>query len=321
MNDAAIDSKHPAVRRFFDLQVNGFGGIDFQSPEITLGEVRHAVDILERHALAGIFVTFITDAVDHLCRRLERWESFCARDRRVARMVRGFHLEGPWISREAGYHGAHPVAHAIAATESDYRRLRDAAAGRLRLITLAPEVPGALEVTALARRDGLRVALGHTNAADEAIDDAIEAGATLATHLGNAVPALLPRHDNIIQRLLARDELIACLIPDGLHLPPFVLRNFYRAKGPGRVFLTSDAMAAAGAGPGTYTIGPITVEVAADGIVRLPGDGRFAGSSLTLDEGARHAAAWLGLAPTEAEALCSTRPAAHFGLSLNPPFE
>ena len=93
----------------------------------------------------------------------------------------------------------------------------------------------------------MRISLGHTNATESHIDEAIRAGATLCTHLGNGCPAQLHRHDNIIQRLLARDELTACLIPDGIHLPPNVLRNLFRAKPPGKVILTSDAMAAAAA--------------------------------------------------------------------------
>ena len=304
-------------RVFFDLQVNGFGGVDFQRDDLTLAEVRHAVEVLERHRMAGILVTLITDSVDALCRKFEHWEVLRSSDPRVARMVRGYHLEGPWISREPGYYGAHPLKWAVDAKPGDYRRLRDAAGGALKLITLAPEVPGAIELIALARAEGIRIGLGHTNATEPSIDAAIRAGATLATHLGNAVPASLPRHDNIIQRLLARDELIACLIPDGLHLPPFVLKNFFRAKGRDGVFFTSDAMAAAGAGPGRFTIGPIEVDVGNDGVVRLPGDGRFAGSSLTLEVGSQNIANWLELSAEDAVALCASRPAEHFGIHLD----
>lgn len=302
----------------FDLQVNGFGGVDFQSADLNGSDVLRAIDALERHRVGGILATLITDSIDALCRKLERFEKLRAADPRIARRVLGYHLEGPWISRETGYHGAHPKESVVDPKADDYRRLRDAAGGALRLITLAPEVPGALELIELARADGIRVGLGHTNASEAAIDAAIAAGATLATHLGNAVPSVLPRHDNVVQRLLARDELIACLIPDGHHLPPFVLKNFFRAKGSDRVFFTTDAMAAAGAGPGRYRLGPLALDVGEDGVVRLPGDGRFAGSSLTLAAGACNIAAWLNLSPQEAIDLCSIKPAAHFGLELQP---
>jgi N-acetylglucosamine-6-phosphate deacetylase len=118
-----------------------------------------------------------------------------------------------------------------------------------------------------------------------------------------------------MQRLLARDELTACLIPDGVHLPPFTLRNFFRAKPPGKVVLTTDAMAAAGAPEGRYRIGALEVE-SRGGVVRMPGAANFAGSCLAPDQGVRNAAGWLGLSATDARALLSSRAAALFGLAL-----
>lgn len=309
---------HDTLRatELFDFQVNGFAGVDFQSTDLKLEDVAQAVTALRRHRTAAILFTLITDGVDTLCRKLERIESFRRRDERIAAVVRGYHLEGPWISTEPGYHGAHPVERVSTPTLADYCRLRDAAGGRLRLITLAPEVGGCLPIIEAATSDGIRIGLGHTNASEQDIDAAVGAGATLATHVGNAVPLHLHRHDNVMQRLLARDELIACLIPDGLHLPPFVLKNFYRAKPKNRVFFTTDCMAAAGAPPGQYTIGTHVVEVAEDGIVRLPGEKRFAGSSLTLDRGVAHIMQWLNLDAGAAIAMCSSLPARHFGIDL-----
>jgi N-acetylglucosamine-6-phosphate deacetylase len=278
-----------------------------------------AVECLREHRTAGILFTLVTDEVETLCRKLENIESIRQRDERVASVIKGYHLEGPWITTEPGYHGAHPVDKVQPPSLSDYRRLKDAAGGRLKLITLAPEVDGAMAIVNAAVSDGIRVSLGHTNASEEAIDEAIEAGATLATHVGNAVPIEMHRHDNIIQRLLARDELIACLIPDGLHLPPFVLKNYFRAKPAGRVFFTTDCMAAAGAGPGRYTVGPHVVDVGDDGIVRLPGDRRFAGSSLTLDRGVENIANWLDLDVDAAVEICSTLPAEFFGIDIDTP--
>ncbi|NNE34859.1 MAG: N-acetylglucosamine-6-phosphate deacetylase [Rhodothermales bacterium] len=300
----------------FDFQVNGFAGIDFQSSDLTLDDMVKAVEALRRHSTTGILFTLITDRVDSLCRKLERIESLRRTDERVASVVRGYHVEGPWISTEPGYFGAHPVHLACKPTLADYRRLSEAAQGNLKLITLAPEVDGCLQVTEAATKDGVRISLGHTNASEMEIDAAIEAGATLATHVGNAVPLMLHRHDNIIQRLLARDELIACLIPDGLHLPPSALKNFFRSKPSGCVFFTTDCMAAAAAPPGRYTIGPHTVEVSSDGIVRLPGEKRFAGSSLTLEKGVDNVVNWLGLDYETAVGICSTLPARHFGCDL-----
>ena len=299
----------------FDFQVNGFGGIDFQQDDLTLAEARMAVEVLHRHETTRIFVTFITDTVDRLCRRLERFERFRAADARVAATFVGYHLEGPWMCPEEGYRGAHPPGPMHAPSSSEFERMQAAAGGRVRLVTLAPEWPGSTGFIAGLVANGINVALGHTNASAREIDEAIVAGARFCTHLGNGVPLVLPRHDNVLQRLLARDELIACFIPDGVHLPPFVLKNFFRAKPPGRVLFTTDAMAAAGMPPGRYSIGPHTIEVGPDQIARQPGSsGGFAGSTLTPDEGVRRVAAYLDLPLEEARRLWTEAPATAFGL-------
>lgn len=314
---AASTQTHPALhRKLFDIQVNGFAGVDFQRTDLTADEMATAVTALQRHETAAILFTLITDHVDALCRKFERIESIRRQDERTAEIIRGYHLEGPWISSEPGYYGAHPLEKVCSPSIGDYHRLRDASGGNLKLITLAPEVDGCLEIIEAAVSDGIRISLGHTNASEEAIDDAIRAGATLATHVGNAAPLQMHRHDNVIQRLLSRDELIACLIPDGLHLPPFVLKNYYRAKPKGQVFFTTDCMAAAGAPPGRYTVGPHIVDVGQDGIVRLPGEKRFAGSSLTMDRGVENIVRWLSLGRAEALEMCSALPAQHFGIDL-----
>jgi len=229
-------------------------------------------------------------------------------------MIVGYHLEGPWLSPEAGFCGAHPSAPMHAPSWTEFERLQDAAGGRIALVTLAPEWPGSAEVIRLLTKHHVHVSLGHTNATDAQIDDAIAAGARFCTHLGNGTPGLMPRHDNITQRLLARDELTACMIPDGVHLPPFVLRNFFRAKPPGRVLFTTDAMTGAGAPPGRYTIGRMEVAIGDDGIARQPGGGGFAGSTLTPDEGVKRVADYLGLPFEAAIRLWSESAAAAFGL-------
>ncbi len=306
-------SARPAL---FDLQVNGFDGVDFQQPGIQQKDFRRALESLRRHHVHGLLVTLITAPIEQLLNQLDRIESFCVLDPLAGAMVAGYHLEGPYLNPTPGYRGAHPPDAMHAPDVRELSRLIEASRSRLRLLTLAPELPGSTDLIAAARQQKIVISLGHTDASEAEIDRAITAGATLCTHLGNGVPGMLPRHDNVIQRLLARDELTACFIPDGHHLPPQVLRNFYRAKPAHKVMLTSDAMAAAGAGPGRYTIGQIETEVGKDGIVRLPHSGHFAGSSLTLDQGVENAARWLGLAPEHAWALASTTPAAHFGLTL-----
>ncbi len=300
----------------FDFQVNGFGGVDFQRDNLTSTEFAHAVAALRQHGTSGIFATLITDEIDALCRRFAALEKLCATVPSAGDAILGYHLEGPWLSPTPGYRGAHPAGPMRAPTFADYERLQAAAHGRLRLITLAPEWPGSAEFIAAVTQQGVHVSLGHTNASEAEIDAAIRAGARFCTHLGNGCPLELPRHDNIVQRLLARDELTACFIPDGIHLPKGVLKNFVRAKPNGRVLFTTDAMAGAGAPPGRYTIGPHLITVGADGVARQPGEKNFAGSTLTPDVGVRHIADWLNLTPEAAYHLWSTAPAAAFGITL-----
>jgi N-acetylglucosamine-6-phosphate deacetylase len=161
---------------------------------------------------------------------------------------------------------------------------------------------------------GVRVAIGHSNADERTIDAASAAGLTLCTHLGNGVPMQLPRHDNIIQRLLARDELTAVFIPDGIHVPPATLRNFVRAKPRDKVLFTSDCVTPAGAPPGRYTIGRHEVEVGADGVVREPGRPNLVGSSLTMDRAAENVQRYLGWTEAEARDACGAGVARALGL-------
>lgn len=305
-------------RGLFDFQVNGFGGVDFQRDGLTVAQFDHAIATLRRHGTAGIFVTLITDEIDALVRRFAAFEQLCAASPAAATAVLGYHLEGPWLSPLPGYRGAHPAGPMHAPSLAEFDRLQAAAGGRIRLVTLAPEWPGSPAFIAELTRRGIHVSLGHTNADTAQIDAAVRAGARFITHLGNGCPTELPRHDNIIQRLLAHDDLTACFIPDGIHLPPFVLKNLVRAKPSGRILFTTDAMAGAGAPPGRFTIGPHEIDVGADGIARAPGSANFAGSTLTPDQGVRHVAAWLDLPPATAHQLWSTTAAAAFGVTLPP---
>jgi len=278
--------------------------------------MEHAVAVLRRHGVAGIFLTLITDEIDAHCRRLENFEKLRAISPAIDRMIIGYHIEGPWLSPEPGYRGAHPPGPMHAPSLAEFERLQSAAGGRVRLVTLAPEWPGSAECIAALTRAGVHISLGHTDASEAQIDEAIRAGARFGTHVGNGVPLQLHRHDNVIQRMLARDELIACLIPDGIHLPGFVLKNFFRAKPPGRVLFTTDAMSGAGAKPGRYKIGRLEIEVGEDGVARNPGGNGFAGSTLAPDEGVQRCASYIGLSLAESAALWSTAPAAAFGITL-----
>lgn len=300
---------------WFDLQVNGFAGVDFQKDGLSGDELERAAEGLLSHRTGRILLTLVTDTIDRLCRKLERIEACRRRSSRLGSVIVGYHLEGPYLSAEPGYAGAHDPALMRRPSIAEFGRLAEAAGGNIRLVTLAPEADGAPEFIRHLSQAGVRTSIGHSNADEASIDRAIAAGLTLCTHLGNAVPQMLHRHNNVVQRLLARDELYACFIPDGIHLPPAVLKNFVRAKPRDKVLFTTDAMAAAGAPPGRYSIGTIVTEVGEDGVVRMPGlKGAFAGSSLTMDAAVRNVQSMAGWPAADAEGACSSRVAQFFGM-------
>jgi N-acetylglucosamine-6-phosphate deacetylase len=232
-------------------------------------------------------------------------------------------MEGPYLSPADGARGAHPREHIAAASVDDFRRRQEAADGRIVLVTLAPEVEGAIALIEHLAGAGVRVALGHTAATPSQIDDAICAGATLATHLGNGCPQMLPRHPNVIWEMLAADTVSASLIVDGHHLPPATVKAMVRAKGAARTILVTDAMAAAGEGvrrvrhlpdaQRRYTLGEVECELGEDGRVSLPGTPYLAGSSLTLDRAVANTVRYTGLSIDEVIPMASTVPAACLG--------
>jgi N-acetylglucosamine-6-phosphate deacetylase len=223
-------------------------------------------------------------------------------------------MEGPYLSPEDGPRGAHPRAFVRDADVDDFRRRQEAADGRIRLLTVAPEAPGVLKVIERAVGSGVRVAIGHTGATPAQIADAVNAGATLSTHLGNGCAQVLPRHPNVIWEQLADDRLMASFIVDGHHLPPATVKAMVRAKTPGRSILVTDAIAAAGMPPGRYTLGGQEVELSPAGRVAAPGAPNLAGSALRLDAAIGNMVRFTGLSLEDVVPMASTRPAAYVGV-------
>jgi N-acetylglucosamine-6-phosphate deacetylase len=223
-------------------------------------------------------------------------------------------MEGPYISAEDGPRGAHVRDLIRPADVDDFRRRQDAAEGRIRLVTLAPESPGALRLVEHLVAAGVRVAIGHTAASPAQIADAVRAGVTLSTHLGNGCAQMLPRHPNVIWEQLGEDRLLASFIVDGHHLPPATVKAMIRAKTPLRSILVTDAIAAAGMPPGTYTLGRQRVELDAAGRVAAPGASHLAGSALRMNVAVGNAVRFTGLALEDVVAMASTRPAEYLGI-------
>jgi N-acetylglucosamine-6-phosphate deacetylase len=305
----------------FDIQVNGFAGVDFQNPNLKADDLHRACLALQRHQTHRILLTLVTDTIAALEGKLAGIEAMRIADTLVAETISGYHLEGPYMSPEEGYRGGHIAKYMKRPEVSEFRRLQKAAGGNIRLLTLAPEWPGSTRFISNVAASGVVISLGHTNANNEQIDDAIRAGARMCTHLGNGCLMLVPRHDNIIQRLLARDELVASFIPDGIHIPPPVLKNFLRAKPRNRIVITTDAVAAAGAAPGPFFMqqGEKMTRFVCDrkGVVAFPGHpGYFLGSSLTLDKGVTNISRWTEFSAEAAWDWASRRPAKILGIRL-----
>ena len=291
----------------FDLQVNGFGGIDFNAPHLTTDRVVEAVGRMRATGVTRCLPTLITSSL----------AQFAANARVLARAgekaIAGIHMEGPYLSAEDGARGAHPRQHVIPASVDDFKRRQDAADGRIVIVTLAPEVPGAVTLIEHLVASGVRAAIGHTAATPRQIGEAVAAGATLATHLGNGCAQILPRHPNVIWEQLAADALTASLIVDGHHLPPATVKAMVRAKGARRTILVTDAIAAAGSAPGRYSIGGVDCDLGEDGRVSLPGTPYLAGSSLTMDRAIGNTVRFTGLPLDEVIPMASTIPASYLG--------
>ncbi len=302
-----------------DLQVNGAGGFDFNGPpeSWTAGSLMMVRSVLEERGLVAALPTLITDDAERMLARARRYSLLIGKEPLLASFFPRLHIEGPFVSKADGPRGVHPEAYCLTPSEApDFlSRIRDAAGGLVGVVTLAPELPGALDLIERASGEGICVALGHTRASPETIGDAVTAGARLATHLGNGSDLLLPRSDNYVQAQLAEDRLFASFVADGFHLPFYTLKNFIRAKTPRRSVLVSDATAAAAAGPGRYRLGREEVVASDDLRVSSPGRPEFlAGSALTLDRAVIHVATRCGISFDDAWRMASSIPAALAGL-------
>lgn len=298
-----------------DLQINGYGGVDFQRDDhLTEDKLLSAARQLRRDGCGRFFFTLITDEWPALMARVRRAKAIRDANPELRAALAGWHIEGPFLSPEVGFKGAHNAAVMRDAAEADLHELRAVTGRDPVLLTLAPERDGSLEAIRSAGALGIVVSLGHTNASAERIRAAVAAGARGFTHLGNGTPQQLDRHDNILWRVFDVPGLMPSLIPDTHHVSPILFRHMHRALPSERIYYTTDAMSAAGAPPGRYTIGSIELEVGADQIVRQPGKPNFAGSALKPIDGITRAAAMLGKSWREVWPHFSQRPAELMGL-------
>ncbi len=293
---------------WIDLQVNGFAGVDYNSPSSSPEQIAQSIRAMFGCGVTRFFPTVITGSPENMTAALRNLRSAKESIREGAAME-AFHLEGPYISPNDGPRGAHPARWVRPPDIEEFFRFQESAGGNIRLVTLSPEWPEAPHFIEKIVEKGVVASIGHTRASASQIADAVSAGATLSTHLGNGADAVLPRHPNYLWEQLAEDRLAASFIVDGFHLPPSFLNVALRAKGLERSLLITDAVMPAGCAPGLYRLGEVDVELHHDGSVRLAGGTRLAGSALRMDRAIANVMRTAGLNLREAVTLATRNPA------------
>ncbi|QDU97750.1 N-acetylglucosamine-6-phosphate deacetylase [Lignipirellula cremea] len=299
---------------FIDLQVNGYGGLEFNDPELTVAKVEQMMTAFDPFGVARLSPTTTTAGYDLLHHALTVLAQAKAESPKVAQRWAGIHVEGPYISSEDGPRGAHPLAHCRAPDWDEFQRLQEAAQGEIRLLTLSPEYDNAPDFIRQATATGVRIAIGHTGANSEQIRAAVDAGATLSTHLGNGSHGIIRRHPNYIWDQLAEDRLVASLIVDGHHLPREVVQSLVRGKTPERCILVSDITSMGGLPPGYYKTGLGAVEVLENGKPVVAGQREYlAGAALPIHVNIAKVMDFAGVDLKTAIEMATSRPAEYIG--------
>ncbi|MFE5405347.1 N-acetylglucosamine-6-phosphate deacetylase [Streptomyces sp. NPDC056580] len=297
-------SGHWLVPGFVDIHNHGGGGASFSG---TAEEILTAVRTHRRHGTTTLVASTVTEEMDLLVRQAGLLSELAEQGD-----IAGIHFEGPFIS--PCRKGAHSEELLRDPDPAEVRKLIDAGRGRARMVTLATELPGGIDSVRLLAEHGVIAAVGHTDATYEQTVAAVDAGATVATHLFNAMPPLGHRAPGPIAALLEDERVTVELINDGTHLHPAALELAFRHAGAGRVAFITDAMDAAGIGDGRYMLGPLEVEVS-EGVARLVHGGSIAGSTLTLDRAFKRAVTVDGLPVRDAVTALSANPARLLGMS------
>lgn len=293
---------------FIDLQVNGFDGVDYNSPDTPHEDIARSLRTQFATGTTRLLPTVITGSREGMLGSLRNlYAAKRALPEGVA--IEGFHVEGPHIAAEDGPRGAHPKQHVRPPDVEEYRRWQEVTDGLVKLVTLAPEWPEAPSYIEALVREGVTVAIGHTAANREHIKAAVSAGATLSTHLGNGAHSVMSRHPNYLWEQMAEDRLNADFIVDGIHIGEAFLKVALRAKGVERSILVTDASSPAGAKPGRYMLGDQPVDLTEDDRVVLAGQTRLAGSALRMHRGVENLMRIANLTLPEALTMATRNPA------------
>jgi len=291
-----------------DNQVNGYKGVDFSSPELSPEKVRQTVGEIWQMGVTTFLPTLITMPEDILLHSLHILAESMEQDD-LGLSMPGIHLEGPYISDQPGYRGAHDPAWIRPPDWNEFKRLQSAANGKITQITVAPELPGGIGFIEKCRQNRIIVALGHHAAPSNIIHKAVEAGATVSTHLGNACANMIDRHNNILWAQLANDNLMATIIADGHHLTPDELCVLYKVKGPDNLVIVSDLVTFGGLAPGEYSWNGRTLTVSSEGTVGYKNEQILAGATYALKDGVINMMRFAGCTLEKSIDLASRNPA------------
>lgn len=301
-----------------DIQVNGYGGQEFSSAQLTEEKVAAIVRALYRFGVTRICPTVTTEGVEVLAHAVATIAALCDRSATWARRMPGIHLEGPYITSDDGARGAHPKRHCRPPDWDEFQRLQDAARGQIRILTMSPEFEGSAAFIRKVCASGVIVAIGHTSASPDQIRAAVDAGARLSTHLGNGSHPTFHRFHNYLWPQLAEDRLWASLIADGHHLLPDMVKVFVRAKTPRRCILVSDLSGQAGQAPGRYSSPFCDVEILPDGKLVVAGQREImAGASAPASVGVCNAMRFAGVDLPTALQMAVSNPASLLDLEPN----
>lgn len=295
-----------------DVQINGYVGVDFSGPDLTVEGVRKVTKALWKAGVTSYFPTIITSDID-LIKRNFAVLAKAREDREIGKSIPGFHLEGPYISPVKGFRGAHLEKYIKNPNWEEFQEIQKAANNGIKMITLAPELKGAIPFIHKCVESGLIVALGHHNGSAADIDLAVNAGAKMATHLGNGCANEINRHNNPIWPQLSNDGITASIIADGFHLTKEEVRSFYKAKGVDRTILVSDALDLAGLPPGEYTRGE-RILLLTPNVVKLPKEDVLAGAASPISKCVGVIMDFTQCSLLDAVKMASTNPARMFSL-------
>ena len=313
--DAHTAEKAPYIAPgLFDLQVNGAVGVEFSSSKLTVDGVLKTLEKMLRDGVFRCCPTLTTNAPEVMIEAARTIANALKSRPELQPVVWGIHLEGPFISTAEGAIGAHPKRFCTPYSKGLFEAIQSACGGLVKIVTLSPEYPNVGEFVRYLYAQGVKVAIGHTNANAAQIVEATRAGATLSTHLSNATRHLLPKWENYFFAQLANDELYASLIVDGFHISPELIRIITRAKGLERVILISDQSPLAGYPPGKYSMELCDFEIQPNGKVTLAGDPNLlACASFPVSNGVANLMAIENLTLAQVYPLASTAPATFLG--------